>query len=47
MLSIYQAAYEGKLFIVKQMLDKDQNLIGSFDEVKISIYNKERIKKCK
>ncbi|KAI8048241.1 ankyrin repeat-containing domain protein [Thamnidium elegans] len=32
MLTIYQAAYEGKLFIVKQMLDKDQTLIHSFDE---------------
>lgn len=34
MLTIYQAAYEGKLFIVKQMLDKEGHLIDSFDEVK-------------
>lgn len=34
MLSIYQAAYEGKLFIVQQMLEKEETLINSFDEVR-------------
>lgn len=33
MLSVYQAAYEGKLFIVKQMIEKDKGLVDSFDEV--------------
>ncbi|KAI7902177.1 26S proteasome non-ATPase regulatory subunit 10-like protein [Cokeromyces recurvatus] len=31
MLSIYQAAYEGKLFIVQQMIEKDDTLVNSFD----------------
>lgn len=34
MLTIYQAAYEGKLFIVQQMLEKEEALINSFDEVR-------------
>lgn len=33
MLTVYQAAYEGKLFIVQQMVDKDDSLISSFDQV--------------
>lgn len=33
MLTIHQAAYEGKLFIVQQMIEKNENLINSFDEV--------------
>jgi hypothetical protein len=34
MLTIYQAAYEGKLFIVQQMVDKEPSLVNSFDQVK-------------
>lgn len=33
MLDIYQASYEGKLFIVQQMLEKEPALINSFDSV--------------
>ncbi|KAI8984655.1 prosome, macropain 26S subunit, non-ATPase, 10 [Mycotypha africana] len=31
MLDIYQASYEGKLFVVQSMLEKDASLIHSFD----------------
>ena len=34
MLTIYQAAYEGKLFIVQQMIEKEERLVNSFDEVR-------------
>jgi hypothetical protein len=33
MLTVQQAAYEGKLFIVEQMIDKDPSLVNSFDQV--------------
>lgn len=33
MLTVYQASYEGKKFIVEQMVDKDASLITSFDQV--------------
>ncbi|KAI7890678.1 prosome, macropain 26S subunit, non-ATPase, 10, isoform CRA_c [Mucor mucedo] len=32
MLTVYQAAYEDKLFIVKQMVEKDPSLVQSVDE---------------
>lgn len=35
MLTVYQAAYEGKLFIVQQMVEKEPSLVQSFDEVKL------------
>jgi hypothetical protein len=44
MLTVYQAAYEGKLFIVQQMVDKDASLISSFDEVGRSIIENEQRK---
>jgi hypothetical protein len=34
MLTIYEAAYTGKDFVVQQMLEKDPSLLGSTDEVK-------------
>jgi hypothetical protein len=37
MLTIYQAAYENKLFIVQQMVDKDASLVNSFDEVSLKV----------
>ena len=34
MLNIFTAAYEGKLFVVQQLIDKDTPALNEKDEVK-------------